>query len=227
VAGIFDEPIEGWRGIPQTYIVDEFAEFYKNGYGGYVIIPVFAHPGGTATITPGSGAQHSSVMKEFANIAAAVPMIHDETIGEVSVKSNGRIELDYWPNTEDQKWFRHGIKKTAEMYLAAGAKEVLLPFSPKVTVRSVKELEIVDRLGFDKYGISITSVHPQGSARMSADPKKGVVDSHCETHDVKNLFVCDTSVFPTSLGTPPMIPTASIATHTARYMLKERQRYFE
>jgi choline dehydrogenase-like flavoprotein len=227
VAGLFDEKIEGWRGIPQTYIVDEFAEFYKDGYGGYVIIPVFAHPGGTAVITPGMNADHASLMGAYDRLSAAVPMIHDETVGSVTVKSNGQIVLDYWPEEEDQRWFRHGIKRTAEMYFAAGAKEVMLPYSPKTIVRSPKELDVVDRLGVTKYGISIASVHPQGSVRMSADPEKGVVDSHCESHDVKNLFVCDTSVFPTSLGTPPMIPTAAIATHTAKYMLGERRRLFE
>ncbi len=226
VAGFFDEPIEGWRGIPQTYIVDEFAEFYKDGYGGYVIIPVFAHPGGSATIIPQSGPVHAEVMKKYATFSAAVPMIHDETSGEISVTSSGKINLSYWPNDHDKKWFIHGIKKTAEMYLAAGAKEVMLPYSPKVTVRSVKELDVVDRLGVEKYSITMASVHPQGSVRMSEDPKKGVVNSHCESHDVSNLFVCDTSVFPTSLGTPPMIPTAAIATHTAKYLLSEKQRYF-
>lgn len=226
VAGLFDEAIEGWRGIPQTYIVDEFAAFYKNGYGGYVIIPVFAHPGGSAVMSPGWGGEHAAIMHDYGRMSAAVPMIHDETVGTVSVKSNGKIDLAYWPEAEDQKWFMHGIRKTAEMYFAAGAKEVMLPYSPKVVVRSPKELDVIERLGVQKYGISIASVHPQGSVRMSRDPKKGVVDSHCETHDVKNLFVCDTSVFPTSLGTPPMVPTASIATHTARHMLKERVRYF-
>jgi choline dehydrogenase-like flavoprotein len=227
VAGLFEEPIEAWRGVPQTYIVDEFAEFYKDGFGGYVIIPVFAHPAQTSAITPGSGAVHANIMREYPHLSAAVPMIHDESVGSIAVKSGGRIELDYWPNEADQKWFMHGIRKTAEMYFAAGAKKVLLPYAPATVVGSVKELDVIERMGVKKYGISITSVHPQGSARMSGDPKKGVVDSHCETHDVKNLFVCDTSVFSTSLGTPPMVPTASIATHTARYLIHERKRYFE
>lgn len=226
VAGIFDERIEGWRGIPQSYIVDEFAEFYRFGYGGYVIIPVFAHPGSSAVITPGMGADHLAIMAQYAHISAAVPMIHDETMGTIRVKGK-RVELDYWPGPEDQKWFMHGIRKTAELYLAAGAKEVLLPYSPKTVVRSIKELDVVERMGIRKYGISITSVHPQSSALMSEDPSKGVVNSHCETHDVRNLFVCDTSVFPTSLGTPPMVPTAALATHTAKYLLSERRRYFE
>jgi choline dehydrogenase-like flavoprotein len=226
VGAFFDEPIEGWRGIPQTYIVDEFATFYKDGYGGYVIIPVFGHPALASSIAPDWGPNHASVMGRYGNMSAAAPMIHDETMGTVKVKSNGAIELDYWPNDHDKKWFIHGIKKTAELYLVAGASEVMLPYSPMVSVRSVKELDVVDRLGVEKYSLVVASVHPQGTAPMSKDPKKGVVDSHCETHDVKNLFVCDTSVYPTSLGTPPMVPTASVATHTAKYMIAERERYF-
>ena len=35
---------------------------------------------------------------------------------------------------------------------------------------------------------------------MAATPDEGVVDSDCESWELKNLFLADASVFPTSLG---------------------------
>jgi choline dehydrogenase-like flavoprotein len=45
-----------------------------------------------------------------------------------------------------------------------------------------------------------------------------VISSYCQSHDLENLFVCDMSAFPTSLGAPPQISTASIADRVARYV---------
>jgi choline dehydrogenase-like flavoprotein len=39
------------------------------------------------------------------------------------------------------------------------------------------------------------SIHELGTARMGRDPKTSVTNSFCQTHDVKNLFVVDGSVF--------------------------------
>jgi choline dehydrogenase-like flavoprotein len=39
-----------------------------------------------------------------------------------------------------------------------------------------------------------------GTAVMGHDKSNSVVDKNCQSHDVKNLFVIDGSVFPTSSG---------------------------
>jgi choline dehydrogenase-like flavoprotein len=39
------------------------------------------------------------------------------------------------------------------------------------------------------------SIHELGTARMGTDPKKSVTNSFGQTHDVKNLFVVDGSIF--------------------------------
>jgi len=40
--------------------------------------------------------------------------------------------------------------------------------------------------------------HHIGTTRMSADPAFGVVDANCRTHDIDNLFIAGSSVFPTA-----------------------------
>ena len=39
------------------------------------------------------------------------------------------------------------------------------------------------------------SIHEMGTARMGNDPKSSVTNSFGQTHDVKNLFVVDGSIF--------------------------------
>ncbi len=47
------------------------------------------------------------------------------------------------------------------------------------------------------------STHVQGGCRMGSDPERSVVDAHGESHDVRRLFVGDSSVVPThAVGQP-------------------------
>lgn len=45
------------------------------------------------------------------------------------------------------------------------------------------------------------ATHESGSARMGTDPKTSVLNSFCQSHDVKNLFVTDASCFASMPGT--------------------------
>ena len=53
---------------------------------------------------------------------------------------------------------------------------------------------------------------------MGEDRHRAVVNSYCQSHELPNLFVCDMSVFPSSLGAPPQISTAALADRTAQYI---------
>jgi choline dehydrogenase-like flavoprotein len=44
--------------------------------------------------------------------------------------------------------------------------------------------------------LTIDSNHWAGAARMGSDPKTSVVNTDCQSHDVPNLFIGDSSVFP-------------------------------
>jgi choline dehydrogenase-like flavoprotein len=57
------------------------------------------------------------------------------------------------------------------------------------------------------------SIHEVGTARMSADPKDGVLDSYCRTHDIRNLFVFGGNAFP---STGDKHPTLTMMALTAR-----------
>lgn len=222
VAGRFDEEIDGWKGLPQSYVVQEFGSFYKDGYGGFLIIPLFGHPGLSTAMLPGLGAGWGRWLREYRHLSAATPLVHDETEGRIQLR-NGRIRIRYDLDAGDSATLRDGIKRSAELYLAAGAKEVLLPYKRReVTVRKSSDLKVVDELGVGGDQLLLSSVHPQGTAAMAADPANGATDPRGRVWGWTGLWVADGSLFPSSVGVPPQLSIYAAGTRVAREILRER-----
>ena len=57
--------------------------------------------------------------------------------------------------------------------------------------------------------------HLNGTARMGDDPRSSVVNADCRSWDVRNLWICDGSVFPTVGGVNPSLTIQAIALRTA------------
>jgi choline dehydrogenase-like flavoprotein len=50
---------------------------------------------------------------------------------------------------------------------------------------------------------------------MHGDPRQGVVDEDCRAHDLDNLYVVDTGVFPGSPAVNPMFTAMALARRSA------------
>ena len=57
--------------------------------------------------------------------------------------------------------------------------------------------------------------HHIGTARMSADPRQGVVDADCRVHGVRNLWIAGSAVFPTSGQANPTLTIVALALRLA------------
>jgi choline dehydrogenase-like flavoprotein len=68
------------------------------------------------------------------------------------------------------------------------------------------------------------SGHNLGTARMSADPAAGVVNSFGQAHDVANLYICDGSVFTTGAAANPTLTIVALAMRQAAYLADELTR---
>jgi choline dehydrogenase-like flavoprotein len=55
------------------------------------------------------------------------------------------------------------------------------------------------------------SIHECGTARMSASPKDGVLNSYCQTHDIPNLYVFGGNAFPSSGDKHPTLTMLALA----------------
>ncbi len=220
MAGIFPEPIRGFRGVPQSIVVTEHASFLESGHGGFIIIPAFGHPATTALLAPGVGLEHWDVVGAYERLAVAGVVLHDETRGRVRPGWLGieRPRIDYWPDEQDQRTLRDGVRALARLWLAAGALAVVLPFAGAPLARSEADLLAVDRYPFLPHLVSLSSVHPQGTCPLGT-----VLDERGEVRGAESLVVADASAFPSSVGVPPQLSVAALATRAA-LLLAERMK---
>jgi choline dehydrogenase-like flavoprotein len=60
--------------------------------------------------------------------------------------------------------------------------------------------------------------HHLGTTRMHAEPRKGVVDAHGRVHDLTNLFVAGSSLFPTGGFANPTLTLVALALRLAEHL---------
>ena len=60
-----------------------------------------------------------------------------------------------------------------------------------------------------------TNSHQCGTARFGNDSHTSVLDPFCRTHDVENLYVVDSSFFPSSAACNPALTIAAQALRVA------------
>jgi len=59
---------------------------------------------------------------------------------------------------------------------------------------------------------------------MGADPRTSVVDGNCVTHDVRNLYVVDGSVFPSASEKNPTHTIMALAARAAEHIAARGRR---
>jgi choline dehydrogenase-like flavoprotein len=62
--------------------------------------------------------------------------------------------------------------------------------------------------------------HQCGTARFGADPRESVLDLHCKAHDLDNLYVVDTSCFPSSSAVNPALTAIANALRVGDHLLE-------
>jgi choline dehydrogenase-like flavoprotein len=211
---LFDQDIRCWDGIPQSVYVDAFFE-----EEGIMLEGAVTPPDVQSNALPYAGNEHARLMSQFSKIALFGSMVSDTTEGSVrALPFSHKPTMLYDLNKDDIRRLQLSVVHLAEIWFTAGAKRVypMLARIPELT--SPEQVEELKRLKLKGNDFIVTAYHPMGTCRMGGDPTKSVVNVNCETWDVKKLFICDASVFPTSLGVNPQMTIMAIATRTAAYI---------
>lgn len=66
--------------------------------------------------------------------------------------------------------------------------------------------------------LSASTHHNMGTTRMHIDPKQGVVDANCQVHNISNLFIAGSSVFPTGGYANPTLTIVALAIRLADHI---------
>ncbi|MCK6545000.1 GMC family oxidoreductase [Myxococcota bacterium] len=222
-AGEYDEEIRAWSGIPQSVECTEFLDLESEDEAAprVWLITAFAHPAGLATMAPGHGETHRAFMRKYANLGAFTGMIHDETEGRVRPSGALGLTIDYWPDETDRRQLLLGLWAAAKLHFAAGARRVSIPtFPTPTTLEAGDDVDALKRWTLERGRMDVTAVHPMSTVPMNEDPRRAPVDSRGRHHHVKNLWVADGSLFPTSIGVPPQLSIYAMGLAVGRALVK-------
>ncbi|HSP87022.1 MAG TPA: GMC family oxidoreductase, partial [Ignavibacteriaceae bacterium] len=70
----------------------------------------------------------------------------------------------------------------------------------------------------DPSEITLGTGHPQGGNILSGNKEKGVVNPEFKVFGFDNLYLCDASVFPTSLGVNPQLTVMGLADYAVQFV---------
>lgn len=210
VAGVYAEPVEGWKGTLQPYFVDELFDSHD------VMLETTAPvPALSAAALPGIGRAAKDMLPGMRNVASIGLYVSDTSSGRVRTIPGMREPIiTYELNDTDLRKLLVGIRLGAEIHLAAGAVMALVGLPGVPAVASAADLDTITAIDCSPSDIRPTGFHPMGTARMGRRGR-GVVDSWGAHHDMRNLYVADASVFPTCVAVNPQVSIMAFATRTA------------
>ena len=148
------------------------------------------------------GADHHKVYRELVYRRLQIGIGCDDlpeecnrvTLDPVLKDSNGipAAKIEYRLSENTKRMMEHGIARATEILNAAGAKNIY-------TSRTLLN----------------TPGHMLGTCRMGNDPERSVVNGWGRSHDVKNLFIVDGSVWVTGGGLNPTSTIQAVALYIA------------
>ncbi len=226
VMGVYREPQRAWWGPPQAAMVDEHRDAVA-GHG-YLVETAHNHPGLIGMSVPWrSGRDHKLLMGRASEMAAFIAVQRDHGHGQVSLDSTGEAEVTYPLVDEiDRAVTRHALRSMVQLHVAAGARALVdLHPARDVWTRGQDVDGYADRIAdrsLGKGGRVLFCAHQMGSARMGTDPATSSTTPEGRLHDVDNVWIGDTSVFPTAVGSNPMLTCMAMARRTAHALLATR-----
>ena len=223
VQGIFEERLDSHKGPAGCCILSK--EFYETdrsrgfvrGYNmqitrgtGPLATALQGYKSGTIPWGPG---HHEAFQKRFDHVASIgilcedLPEEHNTvTLDPNLVDSDGipAPKINYRLSENSEKMLAHGLARAEDVMEAAGATEI-------------SSSGVLEDAGW----------HLLGTARMGDDPKTSVVNSWGRSHDVKNLFIVDGSIFVTAGGLNPTSTIQALALYIADTMKKNLANLFD
>ena len=222
IHGYFDEELDGYRGPGNCIWSQEFYETDRErGFvRGYTF--EFARGRGPATSAltglrigrvPWGEGHHAAYRKIFnrstgmVGICEDLPEEHNTVTLDSALKDSNGIpapKISYALSENSRRMLDHAIARATDILKAAGARHV------------VSEAPITEG-----------GWHLMGTARMGTDPQRSVVNEWGRSHDVKNLFIVDGSIFVTSAGVNPTCTIQALALYVADSMKRRLATLFD
>lgn len=238
VLGDFDQEIKGNEGIPMAFTVHDFGvtrttdktrmeyDFNSENDGEFLIESIFLPLLQFSMALPTDFIQHTELMQRFNNYTMAGILVRDGNNGRVSITPTGNDSFSYSLGQKELRIIAKGVEILAKIWFKLGAKRIITSHRNKMILKDESDLEeLKNSIMNNPQGLILGSAHPQSGNKIGVDPNNSVVDSDCKVHGFSNLFVCDASVFPTSVGANPQITVMTMASIVADRIIKNWNQY--
>lgn len=205
--GTFDETVTPWAGATQGWHCTEFLST------GIKLESLWADAGVLSEKFPSNPEQFQKYLKNYAQSAAWAGWVSgDDSVGHVRAMPGGRADFAFNIGEADVRRLQEANAKLAELFLAAGAKEVFMGINgAPESIRNERDIKRVRTGRFDVTDMPTGSNHVFGTSAMGGDPQKHVCDSDGAVYVAEDLFVCDTGLFPRTPGVNPQETIMALA----------------
>lgn len=212
VMGVFEHLVEPWKGATQGYHSLQFLE------EGMKMEVLWSPPGILAVRLPGFGAELKNYLAQFDRMAPFDVFIQTKhSTGRVRARRFGwDPDIHYNLDARDAALLKVGLMRITDLTFAAGAIAALpgVHGAPEV-VRSRDDIRALRDHDFGPKSATLAGTHAFGTARMGGNPRTSVTDSYGMCHDVNNLWISDTSLYPESSAVNPMLTCMALARRVA------------
>ncbi|NQZ95024.1 MAG: GMC family oxidoreductase [Myxococcales bacterium] len=212
VMGIFPDEVNPRFGATQGM---QSLQFVSQGFK---LETLWAPPAIPAVRLPGSAMELKERLSllPYAAIWDAIGSCN-RSIGRVRPRRRGLDPVLSWRlQPDDVGILTSALLRLAEIFFAAGAHSVLPGVNGLAPeMRSLEEAQVLRTHPVRSTDLVVSGNHAFCTTRMHGDPTRGVVDESGRCHDLDNLYVADTGVFPECPSVNPMWTGMAIAHRTA------------
>ncbi len=213
---VFKEVVNAFDGLQITHALR-----FPSDHG-YVMETWFNPPVTQAAVMPGWFEDHFTNMLRYNHMTGLGVLVGSESNGVIRAAGPMGRQIDYKVLSGDLAKLLNGLVRAGEILLEGGA-EIVMPNTFKYyEFRTKEELRMLPQLVRDPSDIGTGTGHPQGGNAISANHQRGVVNPNFQVYGYKNLFVCDASVFPTSLGVNPQLTVMALAHYAVPLVAESR-----
>lgn len=226
VFGLFDEPMttrgaieDGqyvpYNGVPAIY---NFLGFLKEHH--FWWLASILYPAGLASFVSHLPPQeHFEIMRQFHRTMSLTVTVKDDPAKSRIVLKDDRAQLDFEESKQDVESFRRCFALAAKGLLAVGARRVFLPLLRPPLIEKPSDLERIENLKFTYNDLISYSDHTSGGNQFGIDARRGVTDSSGRVFGTTNVYVSDSSLFPTAPGVNPSWTIMALSRHVATGIL--------
>lgn len=210
VLALFDEPVtargeivEGrylpFNGVPAIYNFLGFLPDRQFWWLASILFPANL----AASVSHLPVEEHAAIMRRYHYTSSVTITTRDNPRRSRVVIDRGHARLDFHESRRDTEILRDSLVHAAKGFVSVGARRVFLPSLVPPQITNVQDVEAFARrpLGYD--GVLLYSDHTSGGTPMGHDSRAGVTDGSGRLFDTANVYVADSSLFPSSCGANP------------------------